>query len=268
MIQKVEILKFLSQAINSLSEIDDIVNGRKYVDNDEEKIKEFQDIAAEAIGVVNPILDKYARREKNWGSPSKKVDIFREALTIDSHFGCAILKDALAELKMVQSQIKYDKIEDETNKPKTKEFNNKVFLVHGQNNEIKNTVALLLTRLGLEPIILHEQDNNGNTIIEKFIEYSNVDFAISLLTPDDICTINGKKYKRARQNVIFEFGFFMGKLGRKNVVALFEQSKSFEIPSDINGLVYIPYNVNEDTWKLKLAKELKRIFKIDLNKLK
>ncbi|MUP37826.1 nucleotide-binding protein [Labilibaculum sp. 44] len=172
---------------------------------------------------------------------------------------------------MVKSQINYiEEIKDDkSNDTKSKNDSNKrVFVVHGHNNEIKNTVALFIHRLGLEPIILHEQSDNGNTIIEKFLENSNVNFAISLLTPDDICTIRGKTYGRARQNVIFEFGYFMGKLGRKNVVALFEDSEAFEIPSDINGLIYIPYSSREDTWKLKLGKELKRVFKIDLNNIK
>ena len=268
---KEEIDQLLSQAIKSFSEIDELVNGRKYIENDEELIKENQDLAAEAIGALNSVLDKYARREQYWGSSSKKVDIFRQALTIDSQYGCAILKDALAELKMVKSQLKYSEDIQQEKQQEVKTVitsNNNVFVVHGHNSEIKNTVALFLHRLGLDPIILHEQDDNGNTIIEKLLENSNVNFAIALLTPDDIYTINEKPQSRARQNVIFEFGYFMGKLGRKNVVALFENSETFEIPSDISGLIYIPYNIKEDTWKLRLAKELRRVFKIDLNKLK
>lgn len=263
-------LKNILVAIDSFNEVNDLVQGNKFIDNTEKRIHELQDIAAEAIGVLNPLLDKYARREKYFGNPSRKVDIFREALTIDSQFGSAILKDALAELKMVQSQLKNlpdETIEKSISKKETKK-SNRVFIVHGQNNEIKNTVTLFLTRLGLEPIILHEQEDNGNTIMEKLIEFSDVDFAISLLTPDDKGTLNKKGTHRARQNVIFEFGYFMGKLGRKKVVALFEQSDLFEIPSDLSGLIYIPFNSNEETWKVRLAKELKRVFKIDMNKIK
>ncbi len=257
-------------AIDSFTELYDLVQGNKFIDNPKKRINELQDTAAEAIGILNPILDKFARRECYFGTPSRKVDIFRESLTINSLVGCSILKDALAELKMLQSQLRNQTVEtvEMTISEKDTKKTKRVFIVHGQNNEIKNTVTLYLTRLGLEPIILHEQEDNGNTIMEKFIEYSDVDFAISLLTPDDKGILNDKKTHRARQNIIFEFGYFMGKLGRKNIVALYEQSDLFEIPSDLSGLIYIPYNSNEDTWKLRLAKELKRVFKIDMNNIK
>lgn len=147
----------------------------------------------------------------------------------------------------------------------------KVFIVHGHNEEMKQSVARLVEKLGLTSIILHEQVSKGKTIIEKFSEYSNVNFAIVLLSADDKAyqkndTPDNAKY-RARQNVILELGYFLGKLGRENVTALFEDSKEIEIPSDYNGVVYIPYSTNEG-WKLALAKELKASgFEIDAEQL-
>lgn len=87
----------------------------------------------------------------------------------------------------------------------------KVFLVHGHDNELKETVARFLEKIGLIPIILHEQASKGQTIIEKFEEHSNVSYAIVLMTPDDVGNLKsnkGKLNQRARQNVIFELGYF------------------------------------------------------------
>ena len=119
--------------------------------------------------------------------------------------------------------------------------------------------------MGLEAVILHEQANNGKTIIEKFEENSDVSFAIILMSPDDLgkqkCAVDLNP--RARQNVIFELGYFMGKLGRSKVCALVKDS--VEKPSDIAGVLYIDFN---NGWKLELAKELKTSgFEIDMNKV-
>ncbi len=143
----------------------------------------------------------------------------------------------------------------------------RVFIVHGHNDGIKEAVARFILQLGLEPIILHEQANKGMTIIEKFETYSDVEFAIVLLTPDDL----GKKIgdselnQRARQNVIAELGYFVGKLGRSRVCPLFIDG--VEIPSDFNGVMYILYD-NVGGWKVSLARELRNAgFDIDFNKL-
>jgi predicted nucleotide-binding protein len=144
----------------------------------------------------------------------------------------------------------------------------RVFLVHGRDNELKEATARFLGNLGLEPVILHEQANKGQTIIEKFEANSDVAFAVVLITPDDVGALAGeedKLKKRARQNVLFELGFFIGKLGRKRVIALLKDE--IEIPSDFDAVVYTKVDGNDD-WKFKLAKELKAGgLDIDLNKI-
>ena len=133
--------------------------------------------------------------------------------------------------------------------------NNKVFIVHGHDNVMKLEVAnYILSELKLQPIILNECPNKGKTVIEKFEEYSkDVSFAIVLLSPDDVGGINKDDLKgRARQNVIFEFGYFVSKLGREKVCALYKYE--IEKPSDIDGVLYIPFDGN---WKFSLLKELK-----------
>jgi predicted nucleotide-binding protein len=165
------------------------------------------------------------------------------------------------------------KIEKSFNKP-TKSVNgnsNKVFVVHGHNEEMKQTIARFIERFDLLPIILHEQPNQGRTIIEKFSDYSDVSYAIVLLSADDITyqkdgNPESARY-RARQNVILELGYFLGKLGRDKVAAIYENGKEIEIPSDFSGVLYIGYAGN-DSWKLPLAKELKASgFDIDMNKI-
>jgi len=138
-----------------------------------------------------------------------------------------------------------------------KSFNNEIFIVHGHNESVKQTSARTLSKLGLEPIILHERPDGGKTIIEKFEKnISNIGFALILLTNDD----EGKARTetdlsaRARQNVIFEMGYFIGKLGRDRVFLLLEQG--VEKPGDLDGIVYTPMDSHEG-WKLKLVKELK-----------
>ncbi|MBC7934990.1 MAG: nucleotide-binding protein [Rhizobacter sp.] len=133
------------------------------------------------------------------------------------------------------------------------------FIIHGHNNEKKLEVARFIENsLGKKMTILHEQPNGGKTIIEKFQAYSDVDFAVAIWTADDLGkSIKENNYsKRARQNVVFETGFFIGKLGRKNVIVLFEDN--IEIPSDYAGVLFIPLSNN---WKDDLRKEIDEIYK-------
>lgn len=148
----------------------------------------------------------------------------------------------------------------------SKHIGNRIFIVHGHNDGPKLAVASYLGDQGFEVIILHAMPNSGRTIIEKFEDYSDVGFAVVLLTADDRGgSIKSETLRpRARQNVIFELGFFYGKLGRHLVCALLEEG--VEKPSDIDGVVYTPYDKSE-RWKLDLAKELTAAgYSVDLNK--
>jgi hypothetical protein len=133
---------------------------------------------------------------------------------------------------------------------------NKVFIVHGHDEAALQGLARFLEKLGLEAIILREQPDRGQTIIEKFEHSADVGFAVILLTPDDV----GGSIKadvsdaRARQNVIFELGFFAGKLGRGRVCLL--RKGQVEIPSDLFGVIYTDMD-SAEAWKMKLVRELK-----------
>ena len=143
----------------------------------------------------------------------------------------------------------------------------RVFVVHGRDEARKHEVAHFLSKLQLEPVILHEQPSRGRTIIEKFEDYSDVAYAVILLTPDDVGKLASEKTEprpRARQNVGFELGFFVGRLGRNRVCALHQGNT--ELPSDYGGVVYIPLDEG-GAWKMSLGKELKEAgVKVDLNK--
>ena len=149
-------------------------------------------------------------------------------------------------------------------------FGDDVFIVHGRDEAAKHAMARFVERLGLKPIILDEQPNAGLTIIEKLErEAKNVGFAIALLTPDDVGALkdeaDDQPKPRARQNVILELGYFMGKLGRKKVCLLIKGE--LENPSDLDGILYVPM-ASSNGWQLQLAKEMKQAgLPVDLNKL-
>jgi len=136
-----------------------------------------------------------------------------------------------------------------------KALQRKVFIVHGHDDAALQAVARYLEKLKLEAIVLREQPDQGRTIIEKFEDYaSEVGFAVVLLTPDDLAGAAAmpSQTSRARQNVIFELGYFVGKLGRGRACLL--RKGEVEIPSDLYGVIYSEMDPREG-WKLKLARE-------------
>lgn len=143
--------------------------------------------------------------------------------------------------------------------------NRKVFIVHGRENETKIEVARFIEKLGFEAIVLHEQANGGKTIIEKIESYTDVGFAVVLYTPDDVGALATEQKdlkSRARQNVVFEHGYLMAKIGRDRVAPLVKGN--IELPNDISGVVY----VSNENWQVDLAKELSSAgYNVDFNKL-
>jgi len=143
------------------------------------------------------------------------------------------------------------------------------FIVHGHNETFREQVARFLSAATqLEPVILHEQPNSGRTIIEKFEDHAGAAaFAVILLTGDDEGGIrgSGNYHPRARQNVVFELGFFVAALGRSRVAVLYEEG--VELPSDMSGVLYTPLDAG-DAWKLALARELRAAnLDADLNRV-
>lgn len=145
-------------------------------------------------------------------------------------------------------------------------LSNKVFVVHGHDVTLKVDVERFIHEVGLEPVVLHRQADHGKTLIEKFEHYSDVGYAFILLTPDDIAYPQSQQNLpeekrafelRARQNVIFEFGFFVGRLGRSRVCCLYKGGVI--LPSDLNGLVYKKIEGSLDEQAYSIIKELKAV---------
>jgi predicted nucleotide-binding protein len=144
-----------------------------------------------------------------------------------------------------------------------------IFIVHGSDHKPMKELKTILIEYGLNPIILHEQPSGSRTIVEKLEKYSDVGYAFVILTPDDIGGIKhnfdkflknwdlrliDKVEQRARQNVILEFGYFIGKLRRDRVCCLHQGKVG--LPSDMHGIVYIPFENSVNEIREKIIKEL------------
>ena len=130
----------------------------------------------------------------------------------------------------------------------------RVFIVHGHDDAMREAVARFLEKAGFVAVLLGENVNKGRTIIEKFEYHSDVKFAVILLSPDDFGSKAGTPASsRARQNVILEWGYFMGRLGRERAFAL--KKGDIELPSDVLGILWESFD-DHGHWKIKLAREL------------
>jgi len=157
----------------------------------------------------------------------------------------------------------YRKVKSTTT-TKGKNSKNKVFIVHGHDYHLKNDLEAFLNSIGIKSIVLHREADEGLTIIEKFEKHSDVQFAFILLTTDDI-SYSVKDIKkqekdrnneyRARQNVIFEFGYFVGKLGRSATCCIYKEGVT--LPTDISGLLYKEVKTKIEDIGYSIIKELK-----------
>ncbi len=215
------------------------------------------DSVADAYGTANLVILDSAAADPTQISPTAPHDI-------------AVRQTRLHAVLHSLDIYKLKPVDESVPRGAVRNRSSRVFIVHGHDDTLKEQVARTLGRLGLEPIILHEQPNGGKTIIEKFEKHADVGFAVVLLTPDDIGAakpVSGAPMltARARQNVIFELGYFAGRLGRDRVVAL--RKGETELPSDLHGVVWEPVD-SGGAWKTKLAGELKNAgYDVDKNKI-
>ena len=172
--------------------------------------------------------------------------------------------------------------EERTHKKRIVQLSSKVFIVHGRNHKPMKELKAMLSEFGLNPMVLHELPSGSMTIIEKIEKYSkDVGFAFAILTPDDVGfefnrfqsllrtatfehdqkrwfleeTITHELKPRTRQNVLLEFGFLIGKLSRSKVCCLYKGN--VELPSDMHGIVYIPFKDSVRECRDKIIKELR-----------
>jgi predicted nucleotide-binding protein len=180
-----------------------------------------------------------------------------------------IIRDGIVELELILDNIRLNESNDNNVVESDQPLGTGIFIVHGHDELARESVARFVERLGLEAIILQDQPHIGRTIIEKFEEESvKVGFALVLMTPDDVGSSQTKPDEmrsRARQNVIFELGYFAARLGRRRVCLLYKGN--VEIPSDLYGVLYILID-DSDSWKLRVAREMRAAgLEFDLNQV-
>jgi predicted nucleotide-binding protein len=175
------------------------------------------------------------------------------------------------ERKSREADLKY--LEDLMNKSfERANFSNQIFVVHGRDDEMKHAVVRMLLNVGLEPVIMQDKEDEGRTLVKDLSDYSNVSFAVALLSPDDMVYQKDEPHPRMRaqpqalQKTIFALGFFIGKLGLNHVFVIHRKEENFDVLSDYAGVLYIPYE--PEVWELALARVLIASgFNIDLTKL-
>ena len=218
----------------------------------------------------NKPLNEYRHAYENageWGGMMRSTIGARPSVSDEIQKFASKFTSKVDNLIKLSQKVELLKSNEQTIQEKEEEKDldkSKVFIVHGHDDLVKTETARFIEKLGFEPIILHEQVSAGKTIIEKIEEYTNVGFAIVLYTPCDVGAKKGEESNlksRARQNVVFEHGYLISKIGRKNVCAIVKGN--VETPNDISGVVYIS---REGDWKLDLAKEMRNSgYKVDMN---
>ena len=256
---------------------------------DYEKLKsiiaEIDTLTSSSISASDPAFEAWYTKTERFLMKKYGVNSFEHKKFLDTSFSMMVwsiddeeenVRNAVASCRRGLATCKavfetyLEEMEDENERTSSGKSvaktgkTNSVFIVHGHDGELKQSVARIVEKQGIEAIILSEQANKGRTIIEKFEDYSDVGGAICLFTADDL----GKAQKavsdnfRSRQNVVLETGYFMGKLGRDHVVILADEG--IEMPSDLSGVVY----TNTSSWQIEVLKELKAMgYTVDFNKL-
>lgn len=258
---KLERLQYLRDLLEQYDEV-------KYESTDESKAlnEEIGEVYGEVADVFDEVVGRQGIAVPLRGSVSTTYPNYFEAgylsgRTFHAHQGRAELNKVIGAVK---SLVEGNGGENTSSLVE----GDRVFIVHGRNEAALHSCARFLERLEVPVTVLREQPSQGRTIIEKFIDYSDVGFAVVLLTGDDIGGLADlpceEQKPRARQNVILELGFFLGKLGRERVCVLYQDG--VEIPSDYAGVMFVLLDTRQ-AWRLELAKEMKAAgLPIDLNK--
>lgn len=266
--------------------LEELDKGIKKLEKRREQIRALENLSYDDQEVENATADFVDSVREIYGDPSSELERYRyhriwkggynlldepEECQFKFHAG---IPDSIKLIDGLIERLNERKAEvsDVGNPPtetvRSAPASNDAFIVHGHNEGLKQTVARFVSQLGLNPIILHEKPNEGKTLIEKFEKHSNVPFAIILLTADDVGASKSQPNSlkpRARQNVVGELFYFLAKLGRNKVCALYEEE--VELPSDLHGIAYTKLDPNA-AWKFELAREMKAAgLTVDLNKV-
>ena len=224
----------------------------------------------EELWLIGRRIDPYYVEKINIFETKRSLkEIAEEEYRSTSSYHINLLVEDILKHEMGKS-VTYSFITSAPRAKKTvqKRVSKNMFIVHGRDHKPMKELKEILYDFGLNPIVLHEKASGGLTLVEKLEKYSeDVGYAFVILTPDDIGGPKSKYYRnkplmkivedmneRARQNVIFEMGYFWGLLKRKKVCCLLKGD--VEKPSDIEGIVYIPFKESLKEVQLKIIKEL------------
>ena len=265
-----------SKAIERLSALRDAIDGLRGLDADSpEFLKWYEDVK----GAFRYVFCDKSDQMKSFSNIKFRSDFSASIDEVNSRLARDAYMSGLKEsYALIASLIEQIEVYSDDDGGPTQRGNkgerigqaasNQVFVVHGRDQGALAEVKQVLIQLGLDPVVLQDLPNQGRTIIEKFEDYAQVGFAVVICTPDDegkLAQGDREPQPRVRQNVVFEWGYFIGELGRARVCALIKGE--VEIPSDYAGVLYVEMDGN-GAWKLRLARELKQAqYAVDANKL-
>jgi predicted nucleotide-binding protein len=231
----------------------------------EKQFDQWDDYNTELLkSSFNNSINEYRSAYSNTGSMIGVSDVMRGVSIHNPQHRFRTLTERIdvkiTELESLLSKVNLIHSEVETTRPAmaiqdaATISNDTVFIIHGHDDAMKKAVQLFLSRAGLKDIVLHEQPDKNRTVIEKLIEEgSSAAYVIALLSPDDI---QEDGTVRARQNVVLEIGYFIGKLGREKVRLL--RKGDVVIPSDLQGILFENYD-DQGAWRIKLLKEMQAV---------
>ena len=209
------------------------------------------------------------RRTVSDDSPAIRLSVEAARFSTSGNYHTEFQKARTTFLKALELALaaatadSFGELRTATSTSKSPQLSNKVFIVHGHDSGLKTDVEQFIHQIGLEPVVLHRQIDQGKTLIEKFEQHSDVGYAIILLTPDEIAYSTDQSSlnendriteRRARPNVIFEFGYFVGKLGRSRVCCIHKED--VVVPSDLNGLIYKRVQDSVESQAFSIIREL------------
>lgn len=261
----------------ALQVLDDLIEKTEKLEYNDSIIKDYIEVCYKSIvkEINLEVLNEYSQKISRirytpmiYTESTTKED-FKEWWIIGRNH----LKDLLIATKKIYEVFDHGTMNEDKDRNELNIDNCKIFIAHGHDKYFMKDVELFLQKNQVETIILEDMPSEGKTIIEKLERHSNVKCTIILLSPEDKVQVGDKTVYRARQNVIWEFGFFAGYLSRAKVIAIkndlnnANEKVDIELPSNIHGVVWIQYVQDNPEWKIKLSKELKEIgYEIDPGK--
>lgn len=247
--------------------------------NNEELIIEIERYEATLVAILSRFKDYHIRREDDpllRQIVRELIELFNDALGKNSYSSqigdefsvglynefrspsyksvenmISVVRAALTRLKRNPEPLTRKKAQESLARREN------IFIIHGRDEakwrELKD---ILQSEFKLNPIILQEQADAGcKTVIEKFEHYAETcNYAIAIFTPDDEVAADGETYLQARPNVIYEIGWFCGRLGRSGVMLLLKEGTS--LFSDFGGIVQKRFTQNVAERVIEIRKDL------------